>query len=58
MKTFLFNTVEQLPEKFSLDQLIDKLIVIEKVEKGLEQSKRGEINTKEQAKKKLAKWLK
>ena len=48
----VFNTVEKLPEQFSIDQLIDK------VEIGLEQSILGNVNTKEQAKQKLSKWLK
>ncbi|MBV4356703.1 hypothetical protein [Pinibacter aurantiacus] len=57
-KAQVFSTVEQLPEEFSIDQLIDKLLFIEKVEKGLQQSQNGEVNTKEQAKEKLSKWLK
>ena len=54
----IFNTVEKLPEQFSIDQLIDKLIFIDKVETGLKQSIAGNVNTKEQAKQKLSKWLK
>ena len=57
-KEQVFSTVEKMPEQFSIDQLIDKLIFIEKVEKGLEQSESGNVNTKEQAKQKLSKWLK
>ncbi len=54
----VFNTIEKLPEQFSIDQLIDKLLFIDKVETGLKQSASGEVNTKEQAKQKLSKWLK
>ena len=54
----VFNTVEKLPEQFSIDQLIDKLIFIDKVETGLKQSESGNVNTREQAKQKLSKWLK
>jgi len=57
-RTQVFDTVEKLPEQFSIDQLINKLVFIDKVEKGLEQSKSGNINTKEQTKEKLSKWLK
>ena len=57
-RTQVFNTVERLPEQFSIDQLIDKLIFIDKVEIGLEQSMLGNVNTKEQTKQKLSKWLK
>ena len=54
----VFNTVEKLPEQFSIDQLIDKLIFVDKVEIGLKQSMLGNVNTKEQTKQKLSKWLK
>ena len=54
----VFNTVENLPEQFSIDQLIEKLRFIEKVEKGIAQSESGSVNTKEEAKQKLSKWLK
>ena len=57
-RTQVFNTVERLPEQFSIDQLIDKLIFVDKVETGLEQSMLGNVNTKEQTKQKLSKWLK
>ncbi len=57
-KTQVYSTVDKLPEIFSIDQLIDKLLFIEKVETGLKQSEMGLVNTKEQAKEKLSKWLK
>ena len=54
----LFDTLEKMPEQFSIDQLFDKLIFINKVEIGLVQSANGQVNSKEQAKEKLSKWLK
>jgi predicted transcriptional regulator len=47
-----------MPESFSIDELIDKLVFIEKIEKGLEQSEKGEVYTSEQAKEMLKKWSK
>ena len=57
-KEQVFNSIEKMPEQFSIDQLIDKLIFIDKVEIGLKQSESGNVNTKEQSKQKLSKWLK
>ena len=57
-RTHVFNTVEKLPEQFSIDQLIDNLIFIDKVEIGLKQSIVGSVNSKEKTKLKLSKWLK
>jgi len=53
-----YHTIEKLPESFPAEYLIDQLVFVAKVEKGLEQSQKGEINTKEQTKDKLFKWLK
>ena len=47
-----------MPEKFSLDQLFDELLFINKIEIGLSQSANGQVNSKEEAKQKLSKWLK
>ena len=56
-KTQIFDTVEKLSDYVSLDELIDKLIFIEKVNIGLEQSKNGMTCSEAEAGKKLAKWL-
>jgi hypothetical protein len=57
-KIQVIDTLKQLPENFSIDQLFDKLNFVNKVEIGLAQSSNGQVNTKEQAKEKLSKWLK
>jgi len=57
-RTQVFDTLKLMPDHFSIDQLFDKLIFINKVETGLSQSTNGQVNTKEQAKEKLSKWLK
>jgi len=57
-RTQVFDTLEKMPEQFSLDQFFDKLLFINKIEIGLAQAENGQVNTKEQAKQKLSKWLK
>ena len=57
-KTQVYDTVSKMPEQFSLDQLFDKLLFINKVEIGLSQSENGQVNSKQEAKQKLSKWLK
>ena len=57
-RTQVFDTVERMPEQFSLDQLFDKPLFINKVEVGLAQSANGQVNSKEQSRQKLSKWLK
>lgn len=57
-KTQLINTLNQLPENITIDQVIDHLIFVEKVQKGLEDSENGRVFTHDEAKQKLGKWLK
>ncbi len=52
------NTLDSLPENVSIEQLIEHLIFLDKVGKGLDDSEKGRINTVEEAKQKLNKWLK
>lgn len=57
-RTQVNNIIKTLPEEFSIDELVEKLVFIDKVKTGLNQSEKGNVNTKEQAKQKLSKWLK
>lgn len=57
-KEQLIQTIKELPESFSLDDLLDSLLLVQKIETGLGQSAAGETLTTEEAKQKLNKWLK
>jgi hypothetical protein len=52
-KAQIKNALEYLPENFTIDQVIDQLLFIEKAQRGLKESAEGKINTKAQAKVKL-----
>jgi len=57
-KDNVIKTISKFPASFSLDELVDKLIFMDKVERGLDQSLSNKVHTHEEAKKRLAKWLK
>jgi len=57
-KTHLLSTFDKLPENLTIDQVIDHIIFVEKVQKGLEDSENGRVYTTVEARKKLNKWLK
>ena len=57
-KTQIIDSLSNLPENLTLDQVIDHLVVVEKIQKGLEDSANGHVYNKDQAKEKLKKWLK
>jgi predicted transcriptional regulator len=52
------KSIENLPESFMIDQLIEQLIFIEKVEEGLQQSEEGKVITNDTMKKLIDKWAK
>ena len=56
-KTKLKETIDKLPENFTIDELIDRLILIEKVERGNLQSENGEIISEEDLDKEIEKWF-
>ena len=57
-KEKLLQTIKDLPDKFSLDDVLDRIILLQKIEIGLEQSQAGQTNSTDEAKGKLKKWLK
>ena len=52
------KTIKEMPEEFSVDEAIDKLIVLNKIENARQEIKGGKGLTTTLAKKKLQKWLK
>lgn len=56
-KSAALDSIEKLPNEFSIEEIIESLIVIEKIEKGRQQVREGKINTEDQTKQKLSKWL-
>ena len=52
------RTVKNLPEEFTIDDLIDQLLFVEKVEEGLLQSERGLVVSHEDVKLMIDKWSK
>lgn len=57
-KELLKTLVKELPPEFDLDALMEKLLVIEKIEKGLEDVKSGNTVSHSKVKNIIAKWSK
>ncbi|MFM7091156.1 MAG: hypothetical protein ACKOZZ_10155 [Bacteroidota bacterium] len=57
-KKQLKETIEKLPEEFSLEDLMDRLILLDKIERAEKESERGETITEEELDKELEKWFK
>lgn len=56
-KEQVITSLQDLPDSFEPEQLIERLISLQRMEEGLEQVKRGEVVTVDEAKQRLAKWL-
>ena len=56
-KEIILASLNELPEKFSLDEFIERLIALQKVEEALQQVRNGEVVSEAEARKQLAKWL-
>jgi len=52
----VIETVREFPQEFDLEELIERLVFVEKVEKGLEQINEGKTLPHEQVKEIVKKW--
>ena len=50
------DTIKEFPKEFELDELIEKLVFVEKVEKGMIQLKKGKTVPHEKVKEIAKKW--
>jgi hypothetical protein len=57
-KTIVLDTINKLPNSFSLDEIVEELILLNKIQTGMEQSKNNEVITHDEMKNKLEKWFK
>ncbi|WZL90297.1 hypothetical protein VS868_05965 [Salinimicrobium sp. 3283s] len=48
--------IENLPNEFSIDDLVERLIFMEKVEKGILQSEQGEVIPDTELEKEMGTW--
>jgi len=55
-KDNLKQSIKNLPDSFTIDELIDQLIFIEKVEEGLKQSDEGKVISNKDVKEIIEKW--
>ncbi len=57
-KTDVIKSLQSLPRQFQAEEAIERIVLLEKIHTGLQQSVEGKVVSKEQAKKRLKKWLK
>lgn len=56
-KEIVTDSTSKLQDESSKEDIVERLIIIEKIKKGQQQIKEGNVNTEDQARVKLDKWL-
>lgn len=57
-KAKLKEQIDSFPEQFSIDDLIERLILVEKIENGKIQSENNEVLSESEFDKEIDKWFK
>ncbi len=52
------KTIDRLPESFTVDQIVEELVILNKIEEGLKDIVEGKVYTTNQVKQELKTWLK
>lgn len=55
-KSKVKKSIENLPDSFTIEELIDQLIFIEKVEEGIQQSNEGKVVSNKDIKDLIDQW--
>ena len=56
-KERLLESIKQLPDEFTVDEIIDRILLLDKIETGLQQSKKDKVTPDEELDQKLPGWL-
>ena len=55
-KTNVIKTITKFPEYFSIDELVDKMILLDKIERGMQQADNNQVISDEELDKKIEEW--
>ncbi|MBK7011230.1 MAG: hypothetical protein IPH36_22625 [Saprospiraceae bacterium] len=56
-KKLVNSQIKEMPDEFTLDELIERLIIVEKVNRSLKEVEQGKTITEEEQDEKMAKWF-
>ncbi|MBI4311438.1 MAG: hypothetical protein HY681_06620 [Chloroflexi bacterium] len=56
-KQLILRAIEELPEDAGIEDALDRILLLYKVEKGLRQADAGKLVTQAEARRRMAKWL-
>ncbi|HEX9828490.1 MAG TPA: hypothetical protein VGA80_17980 [Flavobacteriaceae bacterium] len=56
-KAKLKEHIKNFPDEFSIDELVERLILVEKIERGSNQSEKGEVISESDLDNDIKKWF-
>ena len=57
-KQQILKAIEELPDDVKVEDALERLYLLYKIDKGIKQADAGELLTQEEARQRMAKWLK
>jgi predicted transcriptional regulator len=54
----VIKTISRFPDNFSIDELVDKMILLEKIEKGIQDADNGRVISEDELEKRIEEWSK
>jgi hypothetical protein len=56
-KEKIISGIQQLPDSVTTDEVLDHIVLLEKIENGLDQADKGQVLTEEEMDEKINKWF-
>jgi len=56
-KDKVINGIKNLPDTVDIDDILDQIMLVEKIEKGVDQSNKNQVVSDDELDKRLGKWL-
>ena len=56
-KEKVINGIRNLPDTVDIDDILDQIMLIEKIEKGIDQSNKNQVVSDDELENRLGKWL-
>jgi len=54
----MLKAIEELPDDATVEDALERLYLLYKIERGIQQADAGELISQEEARQRMAKWLK
>jgi predicted transcriptional regulator len=57
-KTNVIKTISKFPDNFSIDEMVDEMILLDKIERGIQDADNGRVISENELDKRIEEWSK